>query len=75
MKSAWITGYIWNIAMRNSLKLYALDESRNALRWWPLPPSRRWVGGFVMMLGAALGLRLLAMVAVPLIPEEAYYWM
>ena len=61
--------------MRDSLKPYALAKSRNALLWWQLPLSRRWVGGYVILLGVALGLRLLAMVAVPLIPEEAYYWM
>jgi dolichol-phosphate mannosyltransferase len=61
--------------MWNSLKLYALDKSRTALLWWQLPLSRRWVGGYVILLGVMLGLRLLAMVAVPLIPEEAYYWM
>lgn len=38
------------------------------LRW-------QWVGIFALLLVLALGLRLLAMANVPLIPEEAYYWM
>ena len=50
-------------------------ESRNGLPWWPLPVSRRWVGGYLMLLAATIALRLLAMSAAPLVPEEAYYWM
>jgi len=42
---------------------------------WCTGLSWRWVGIFAMFLALALGLRLLAMAAVPLIPEEAYYWM
>lgn len=36
---------------------------------------RRCIHIFALLFAVALGLRLLAMAAVPLIPEEAYYWM
>lgn len=37
--------------------------------------SRRWAVCLALLLALTLALRLLAMVAVPLVPEEAYYWM
>jgi dolichol-phosphate mannosyltransferase len=37
--------------------------------------SHRWAVAVVVLLAAALGLRVAAMAGMPLVPEEAYYWM
>ncbi len=50
------------------------DEHRSSVPWRP-PLSRGWVRAFVLVLAATIGLRLVTMAAVPLIPQEAYYWM
>lgn len=48
-------------------------------RWesvtWCSLLSRCWVGPLALLFALMLGIRLLAMAVVPLIPEEAYYWM
>jgi len=37
--------------------------------------GRGWWGAFAVLLALSLALRVVAMVNVPLVPEEAYYWM
>jgi dolichol-phosphate mannosyltransferase len=48
-------------------------------RWWGqrnLPDvTRRWRLALLVMFAAALALRVVATYALPLVPEEAYYWM
>lgn len=53
----------------------SVETPKEAPMPWPRIVSRPWTITFAVMLAAAVGLRILAMGLVPLIPEEAYYWM